>query len=82
MNQDPTPKEWDAVNRPAHYNQTGIECISYIEQQLGESFGAYLLGNCTKYLHRHQYKDKPVEDLKKARWYLDKLIAFEASQNG
>jgi hypothetical protein len=37
-------------------------------------FMGYLEGNCKKYLHRYRYKGKPVEDLKKARWYLDRLI--------
>ena len=38
-------------------------------------FMGYLEGNTKKYLHRFRYKGNPVEDLKKARWYLDKLIA-------
>jgi hypothetical protein len=37
-------------------------------------FMGYLEGNAKKYLHRYRYKGKPVEDLKKARWYLDRLI--------
>ena len=44
MRKDPTPEEWDTVNRPKHYNATGIECIDYIQQQLGDEFGAYCLG--------------------------------------
>ena len=39
-----------------------------------QMFLGYLEGNTKKYLHRFRYKGKPVEDLKKARWYLDQLI--------
>jgi hypothetical protein len=40
-----------------------------------EGYTGYLEGNTKKYLHRWRYKTKPVEDLKKARWYLERLIA-------
>jgi len=66
--------KWLAVEKPPHYNEGDIECIDYIKQQLGDQFGAYLLGNCHKYLHRHKYKGSALEDLKKAQWYLNKLI--------
>jgi len=64
----------DMVNSPPHYNQTGIECIHAISAATGDGFIYYLQGNILKYLWRFDYKDKPVEDLEKARWYLDKLI--------
>jgi len=64
----------DMVNSPPHYNQTGIECIHAISAATGEGFKYYLQGNIMKYLWRFDYKDKPLEDLKKAQWYLDKLI--------
>jgi len=64
----------DMVNSPPHYNQTGIECIHAISAATGDGFKYYLQGNILKYLWRFDYKDKPVEDLEKARWYLDKLI--------
>ena len=86
MLDDVTPKEWDAVwfeshsdliddpvDRPAHYNKGGIEAIDYIDQQLGEGSIDYCLGNTHKYLHRWRYKNG-IEDLKKARWYLDRMI--------
>tara|TARA_R110000796_G_scaffold252285_2_gene385924 strand:- start:1176 stop:1421 length:246 start_codon:yes stop_codon:yes gene_type:complete len=72
---DAAPDEWDAVNRPAHYNNSGVECIDYIQQQLGDEYKGYLLGNCIKYIHRHKYKHSPREDLLKAKWYLERLIA-------
>lgn len=63
----------DMVDKPPHYNQGGIECIDYIEQQLGEEYTGYLQGNVIKYLHRFRYKNG-LEDLKKAQWYLERLI--------
>jgi len=70
----------DMVNSPPHYNQAGIECIDAIEAALGvEGFRSYCQGNVLKYVWRYQYKNK-AEDLKKAEWYLQKLIAsFAAS---
>ena len=64
----------DMVNSPPHYNQTGIECIHAISAATDNGFKYYLQGNIMKYLWRFDYKDKPLEDLKKAQWYLDKLI--------
>ena len=64
----------DMVNSPPHYNQTGIECIDAISAATDSGFKYYLQGNIMKYLWRFDYKNKPVEDLEKARWYLDKLI--------
>ena len=64
----------DMVNNPPHYNQTGIECIHAISAATGAGFKHYLQGNILKYLWRFDYKDKPLEDLEKAKWYLDKLI--------
>jgi len=71
----------DMVNSPPHYNQTGIECIHAISAATGEGFKHYLQGNILKYLWRFDYKEKPLEDLKKAQWYLDKLIE-EVMANG
>ena len=65
----------DVVNNPDHYNTGGIECIEYLKDNMPfEVYLGYLEGNCKKYLHRWRYKQKPIEDLKKARWYLDRLI--------
>tara|TARA_R100001460_G_scaffold25386_4_gene51054 strand:- start:843 stop:1154 length:312 start_codon:yes stop_codon:yes gene_type:complete len=64
----------DMVNSPPHYNQTGIECIHAISAATNNGFKYYLQGNVMKYLWRFDYKDKPLEDLQKAKWYLDKLI--------
>ena len=72
------PKEEDVVNRPHHYNTGSIECIEAIEESMEpDQFKGYLKGNIMKYLWRYDYKGKPVEDLRKARWYLEKLIEAE-----
>jgi hypothetical protein len=69
----------DVVNSPAHYIHGGIETIDFIEaKQLG-----YHLGNAVKYISRAGVKTKsPLEDLRKARWYLDKYIANLEKQDG
>ena len=64
----------DMVNSPAHYNQSGIECIAAIQAALGPNFKYYLQGNIMKYMWRFDYKGKPLEDLEKAQWYLNTLI--------
>ena len=71
----------DPVNQPAHYKVGEDEAIDYIAQQLGMGVKDYLLGNVHKYLHRHRFKGQAVEDLRKARWYLERLI-FEEVQGG
>jgi len=72
----------DNVNSPSHYNQHGVECIEAIRASLGDEFGGYCKGNVMKYLWRYKYKNG-VEDLKKARVYLDWLIeAEEEKDNG
>jgi len=78
-----TPKDLkDPVNHPSHYGQGSIEAIEYIKDSLTkEEFIGYLRGNISKYLHRWRYKNG-VEDLKKAQWYLNKLIEVEDLDNG
>lgn len=74
-----TTEEMDAVHKPAHYNVGSIEAIDYIKQQTGEGFRDYLYGNAMKYMHRHRYKGKPVEDLRKAAWYINRMIQEEVN---
>tara|TARA_R100001377_G_C3194917_1_gene112312 strand:+ start:7244 stop:7564 length:321 start_codon:yes stop_codon:yes gene_type:complete len=64
----------DMVNSPPHYNKSGIECIDAIRAATDVGYKYYLQGTVIKYLWRYEYKNKPIEDLKKARWYLNKLI--------
>lgn len=62
--------ERSAVDHPKHYNVGGIEVIDAIEAwKLG-----FNLGNVVKYVARADYKSKPLEDLKKAKWYLEREI--------
>lgn len=64
----------DPVNRPAHYTSGGIECIDAMQAAFGdEAVKAFCLCNAFKHLWRHRNKNG-VEDLKKARWYLNRLI--------
>lgn len=66
----------DNVNQPSHYTQGGIECIDAIRAALGSGFADYCAGNVIKYTWRHKYKNG-VEDLKKARVYLNWMIESE-----
>jgi hypothetical protein len=65
----------DMVNHPNHYTYGNIECIEGIEASMtAEAFQGYCKGACLKYLWRYERKGKPLEDLQKAQWYLNKLI--------
>jgi len=63
----------DLVNNPPHYNVGGIECIDAIMSATNHNKEGYLQGNVMKYIWRYDYKGG-LEDLKKAQWYLNKLI--------
>jgi hypothetical protein len=60
----------DPVNHPKHYRShpSGVECI-----QITEHMG-FCLGNAVKYIWRADLKADAIEDLRKARWYLDREI--------
>lgn len=60
----------DMVDQPPHYKDGGIETIDFIEaKKLG-----FNLGNAIKYISRAGKKNDALEDLKKARWYLNREI--------
>ena len=64
----------EMVNHPPHYKEGEIECIDYLEDSLGtDGFSFYIEGNVKKYIHRWRHKGG-IEDLKKAQWYLTRLI--------
>ena len=64
----------DVVNHPKHYTSGKIEVIKIVEDQLTpEEYRGYIKGQVIKYITRERYKNG-LEDLKKARWYLDRLI--------
>tara|TARA_R100000278_G_C5438166_1_gene152730 strand:+ start:333 stop:647 length:315 start_codon:yes stop_codon:yes gene_type:complete len=73
MEQSDNKELEDMVNHPPHYNKAGIECIDAIKAMTDDGFEYYLQGNIMKYLWRYRYKNG-AEDLKKAQWYLTKLI--------
>jgi len=67
----------DRVNHPSHYTNGSQEAIVTIEEAIdgAPSVQAGMLqGQVLKYLLRVWYKDNPLEDLKKAQWYLNRLI--------
>ena len=61
----------DSVNNPRHYTShpSGVECIEITEHM------CFNLGNAVKYIWRASLKGKEIEDLRKARWYIDREIA-------
>ncbi len=65
----------DNVNHPAHYTQGGIECIDALEAATANLTGieAVCTANAIKYLWRWKEKNG-VEDLRKANWYINRLI--------
>lgn len=60
----------EAVNHPKHYNShpSGVECIDVVEHM------GFNVGNAIKYLWRADFKSDPVEDLRKAAWYIQREI--------
>tara|TARA_R100001015_G_scaffold11832_1_gene4903 strand:- start:3 stop:269 length:267 start_codon:yes stop_codon:yes gene_type:complete len=70
----------DNVNNPSHYNQAGIECLDAIAAATDDGYEYYLQGNIIKYLWRYRYKNG-IEDLKKAQFYLDRLIKAKEGQD-
>ena len=69
---------FDPVEKPMHYAAGSVECIDAIEAQLTpEEFRGYLKGNVAKYMWRERKKGGK-ESLKKARWYLNKLIDLDS----
>ena len=74
------PGSWkaalDMVNHPDHYKVGGIEAIDYIQAKLSpEEFAGYCRGNALKYLSRAGHKDDAVQDYRKAKWYIERLIS-------
>ncbi len=69
----------DNVNHPEHYTRhpSGVECIRITEWM------SFCLGNVIKYVWRAPLKGRALEDLRKARWYLDREIALlEGAESG
>lgn len=70
-----TEQTEDKVNHPSHYTSGGIECIEAIKASMSkDEYKGYLKGNVLKYIWRYKNKNNPIEDLKKAKVYLEWLI--------
>lgn len=66
-------EQTDNVNHPNHYNSYSREVIDTLQGSMTpDEFKGYLKGNIMKYVTRYQFKNG-VEDLKKAKWYIEKL---------
>jgi len=69
----------DEINSPGHYTTGNLETIVLLQESLGhEQFVGYLRGNVFKYIsrYRHKHAENPVKDLRKAEWYLRRLITL------
>lgn len=77
-----TREEKDNVNHPQHYELPGgIECIDVLLATQGkEAVQAFCLCNAIKYLYRHKRKNG-IEDIKKARWYINKYLELEGGSD-
>lgn len=73
-------RENDAVNHPTHYTQGWIECIDAMQSAFGkDELAAYCKIAAFKYLWREKNKNG-TEDIKKAMWYLNKLIELREKE--
>tara|TARA_Y100001938_G_scaffold17924_1_gene22136 strand:+ start:585 stop:830 length:246 start_codon:yes stop_codon:yes gene_type:complete len=71
----------EKVEHPKHYTQGKVECLDAIESATSSMTGvvAFYVANIIKYLWRHHIKHKdPMDDLLKAKFYLNKLIKHYA----
>lgn len=75
---DDKPHTHDPIERPAHYTWGSIEVLDFIEAW---SLG-FAEGNVIKYVVRAPLKGAALEDLKKARFYLDRLIRRQEGIDG
>ena len=73
----------DEVNHPSHYTQGKVECLDALESAtIGKSgIEAVCVANVIKYLWRYEEKNG-VEDVKKAQFYLNRLLAALENNNG
>ena len=70
----------DKVNHPDHYKSGNFECIDVMLETQGlEAVMDFCILNAFKYLYRHRNKNG-LEDIQKARWYLDKAIELKGNQ--
>lgn len=72
----------DIVNKPSHYTQGKVECIDAIESAVINKSGveSVCVSNVIKYLWRYESKNG-LEDVKKAQWYINRLVELLEMQN-
>lgn len=64
-----------------HYRRGTVQPIDFFESSFTpDEYRGYLKGNIIKYVSRYRYKGKPIDDLEKAKTYLDWLLEFEAKE--
>lgn len=81
--EDPVGKHEDPVNHPSHYTAGGVECIDAITAALckyEDPVDAWLAGQVIKYLWRAPLKGKYKEDIEKAQFYLNRLVAKQIDE--
>lgn len=78
-----TKMNLDNVNHPKHYESGKYECIDVMQEAIGfEDTKGFCLCNAFKYIYRCTKKHtSPVEDVKKAIWYLEKFLQLEGEEN-
>jgi hypothetical protein len=71
------------IEHPEHYGgDTPYECVKVLRAWLTpEQYEGFLRGNALKYLCRVGKKDEAVQELKKAKWYVEKLIETEEDKD-
>lgn len=74
----PKTQVFDPVEKPQHYNEGKVECIDGIESACTglNGFEGLCTGNAIKYLWRWKHKAKPIQDLEKSVWYINRLIKY------
>ena len=72
-------KTFDMVNHPSHYETGKFECIEVMQEAIGlEDVKGFCICNAFKYIYRCCHKhESPLEDVKKAIWYLNKFVELE-----
>lgn len=71
----------DPVNHPSHYETGKYECIDVMLEIFGvDVVRSFCIGNVFKYVYRHRSKNG-IEDLQKAKWYLDKYLSLAGADN-
>lgn len=71
---------YDPINHPSHYNSGTIEVLDYIIDKIADP-KSYCIGNVLKYVSRYDLKGTPVQDLKKAIFYLNKTVELIEKEN-